>query len=73
MSRSRSSTTTQSRSLKVTGEEIWKNKTEKINTELFALTYGALVAQLFEDYDNDYSLINERLFSMGYNLSLIHI
>eukprot|EP00800_Vazella_pourtalesii_P013521 TRINITY_DN3240_c3_g1_i1.p1 TRINITY_DN3240_c3_g1~~TRINITY_DN3240_c3_g1_i1.p1 ORF type:complete len:193 (+),score=58.74 TRINITY_DN3240_c3_g1_i1:31-579(+) len=43
--------------------------TKKIGTELFLLTYGALVAQLIQDYeDNDE--INTQLDKMGYNIGL---
>ena len=43
--------------------------TKKVGTELFLLTYGALVAQLIQDYeDNDE--INNQLDKMGYNIGL---
>ncbi|EDO15651.1 hypothetical protein Kpol_473p10 [Vanderwaltozyma polyspora DSM 70294] len=60
----------QSRSLKITGEEIWKNKTEKINAELFTMTYGAIVSQLCTDFQRDYNKVNDQLFSMGYNIGV---
>lgn len=60
----------QSKSLKLTGEEIWKNKTEKINAEVFTLTYGVIVQQLCEDFDRDYDKVNEHLFTMGYNIGV---
>ncbi|GMM54986.1 TRAPP complex core subunit [Maudiozyma humilis] len=60
----------QGRSLKATGDDIWKNKTEKINAELFTLTYGAIVSQLCEDYDRDFAKINDQLFQMGYNIGV---
>lgn len=37
------------------------------NTELFALTYGALVVQLIQDYE-DYEEVNKQLEKMGYNI-----
>ncbi|KAG7192375.1 transport protein particle 22 kDa subunit [Scheffersomyces spartinae] len=52
------------------GEEVWKNSTEKINSELFTLTYGSVVAQLCSDYNNNYNLVNKQLDSMGYNIGI---
>ncbi|KAJ3738041.1 NO signaling/Golgi transport ligand-binding domain-containing protein, partial [Lentinula raphanica] len=37
------------------------------NAELFALTYGALVVQLIQDYE-DYTEVNKQLEKMGYNI-----
>jgi trafficking protein particle complex subunit 3 len=34
---------------------------------LFALTYGALVVQLIQDYE-DYDEVNKQLEKMGYNI-----
>ncbi|GAW01222.1 transport protein particle complex subunit [Lentinula edodes] len=48
------------------GEELWKGRSEK-NAELFALTYGALVVQLIQDYE-DYAEVNKQLEKMGYNI-----
>lgn len=59
-----------SRSLKITGEEIWKNKTEKINAELFTLTYGVIVSQLCNDYERDFEKINNQLFQMGHSIGV---
>ena len=39
------------------------------NAELFALTYGALVVQLIQDYD-DYAEVNKQLERMGYNIGM---
>uniref|UniRef100_H2ZW82 Trafficking protein particle complex subunit n=1 Tax=Latimeria chalumnae TaxID=7897 RepID=H2ZW82_LATCH len=39
------------------------------NTELFVLTYGALVAQLCKDLQNDED-INKELDNMGYNIGV---
>lgn len=78
---------TTSKQYKAIGEDLWKNKTEKIvrqfpawspsskeplsnqtkNAELFALTYGALVVQLIQDYE-DYAEVNKQLEKMGYNI-----
>ena len=69
MSRSQS-ISSQSKSLKITGEEIWKNKVEKVNSELFNLTYGSIVSQLCIDYKRDFKKVNEQLFSMGYNIGI---
>ncbi|KAN0060949.1 hypothetical protein ACQY0O_006683 [Thecaphora frezii] len=52
---------------KAAGEDIWKNRTEKINAELFTLTYGALVIQMIKDYE-DYQEVNKQLEKMGYNI-----
>ncbi|KZT28420.1 transport protein particle complex subunit [Neolentinus lepideus HHB14362 ss-1] len=56
-----------SKQYKAIGEDIWKGRTEKINAELFALTYGALVVQLIQDYE-DYAEVNKQLDKMGYNI-----
>ncbi|EMR09906.1 hypothetical protein PNEG_01666 [Pneumocystis murina B123] len=50
------------------GEEFWK-KTEKVNAELFVLTYGSIVAQLCKEYD-DYAQVNKELDNMGYNIGV---
>ncbi|KAF9218137.1 BET3 family protein [Gyrodon lividus] len=55
------------RQYKAIGEDLWKGRTEKINAELFALTYGALVVQLIQDYE-DYAEVNKQLEKMGYNI-----
>ncbi|KAL7283352.1 hypothetical protein ACG7TL_002782 [Trametes sanguinea] len=58
---------TTSKQYKAIGEDLWKGRTEKINAELFALTYGALVVQLVQDYE-DYAEVNKQLEKMGYNI-----
>ncbi|KAH7912206.1 transport protein particle complex subunit [Hygrophoropsis aurantiaca] len=58
---------TTSKQYKAIGEDLWKGRTEKINAELFALTYGALVVQLIQDYE-DYAEVNKQLEKMGYNI-----
>ncbi|KAI7861893.1 NO signaling/Golgi transport ligand-binding domain-containing protein [Spinellus fusiger] len=54
---------------KTLGEDVWKNKVEKINAELFTLTYGSMVVQLVKDYE-DYSEVNKQLdkIGRGYNI-----
>jgi hypothetical protein len=37
------------------------------NAELFAMTYGVLVVQLIEDYE-EYTEVNKQLEKMGYNI-----
>ncbi|KAB5596434.1 hypothetical protein CTheo_71 [Ceratobasidium theobromae] len=54
---------------KAVGEDLWKARTEKINAELFTLTYGALVVQLVQDYE-DYVEVNKQLDKMGYNIGI---
>ncbi|CAO3671531.1 unnamed protein product [Umbelopsis vinacea] len=58
---------TASKQYKALGEDVWKNKVEKINAELFTLTYGSLVVQLIKDYE-DYAEVNKQLDKMGYNI-----
>ncbi|KAL5011059.1 hypothetical protein ScPMuIL_013364 [Solemya velum] len=41
----------------------------KVNGELFTLTYGALVAQLLKDYEDD-DEVNRQLEKMGYNIGV---
>lgn len=57
-------------SKKTTGDDIWKNNVEKINSELFTLTYGSVVAQLCRDFQNNYIEVNNQLDKMGYNIGL---
>ncbi|KAH6575151.1 hypothetical protein BASA50_001479 [Batrachochytrium salamandrivorans] len=54
---------------KLTGDDIWKSKVEKVNAELFTLTYGSLVTQLIRDFE-DYSQVNAQLDKMGYNIGM---
>mmetsp|Transcript_19049 Transcript_19049/g.21217 ORF Transcript_19049/g.21217 Transcript_19049/m.21217 type:complete len:192 (-) Transcript_19049:90-665(-) len=46
------------------------NKVEKINGELFTLTYGAIVWQLLKDNNNNPEEVNTQLERMGYNIGL---
>ncbi|TIA92751.1 hypothetical protein E3P99_00497 [Wallemia hederae] len=55
--------------MKQYGEEQWKAKPDKINAELFVMTYGALVMQLYQDYE-DYSAVNNELDKLGYNIGI---
>ncbi|GAA5987525.1 hypothetical protein JCM11641_007174 [Rhodosporidiobolus odoratus] len=50
------------------GDDLYK-RSEKINAELFTLTYGALVVQLIKDYE-DYDEVNKQLEKMGYNIGV---
>ncbi len=43
---------------------------EKVNAELVAMTYGALVSQIFEDKGSDIEAVNQELFAMGKNMGL---
>ncbi|BEJ10755.1 hypothetical protein CspHIS471_0101770 [Cutaneotrichosporon sp. HIS471] len=51
---------------KAIGDDAWK-RADKVNGELFALTYGALVVQFIKDYE-DYGEVNKQLEKMGYNI-----
>ncbi|EDO30651.1 predicted protein [Nematostella vectensis] len=42
---------------------------KKVSTELFTLTYGALVAQLVKDYESPEE-VNKQLNKMGYNIGV---
>lgn len=42
---------------------------KKVNSELFTLTYGALVSQLMKDYEN-VDDVNKQLERMGYNIGI---
>jgi len=44
-------------------------KIERINSEVFTLTYGALVTQLIKDYE-DLSEVNGQLRQIGYNIGV---
>ncbi|XP_069828746.1 trafficking protein particle complex subunit 3 [Dendropsophus ebraccatus] len=44
-------------------------ESKKMNSELFNLTYGSLVAQLCKDYENDED-VNKQLEKMGYNIGV---
>ena len=50
------------------GEEVWK-RTEKINGDFFALTYGVFVAQLLKDLEDPHA-VNVQLDKMGYSMGI---
>lgn len=50
------------------GDDIWKNRTTKINNELFTMTYGSIVGQICREENYNYNKVNEILFNMGYNI-----
>ena len=60
----------QAKQAKQLGEDIWKTQTVKINSELFTLTYGSLVAQICREEKFDYDKINHVLFDMGRNIGV---
>jgi len=49
------------------GQAAW-NATEKVNSELFTLTYGAIVRQVLHDYEDCVEEVNKKLDSMGYSI-----
>mmetsp|Transcript_9386 Transcript_9386/g.35144 ORF Transcript_9386/g.35144 Transcript_9386/m.35144 type:complete len:189 (-) Transcript_9386:30-596(-) len=50
------------------GDVAWGRMT-KVNGELFALTYGAMVKRLLEDH-SEIDEVNEHLEKMGYNIGI---
>eukprot|EP00043_Microstomoeca_roanoka_P008366 m.80545 g.80545 ORF g.80545 m.80545 type:complete len:175 (-) comp14212_c5_seq1:96-620(-) len=46
-----------------------RREMKRVNGELFTMTYGSLVAQLLEDYENDQE-VNKQLDKMGFNIGL---
>lgn len=48
------------------GEGVW-TKMVKTNSELFSLTYGAMVRQLLADHE-DVAVVNQQLEKMGHNI-----
>ncbi|KAL1589497.1 hypothetical protein WHR41_01680 [Cladosporium halotolerans] len=55
------------------GEDVWKSRVDKVNTEVVTLTYGTLVASLCRDLTlpssstkTDYGAVNAELDRMGY-------
>ncbi|KAH3670641.1 hypothetical protein OGAPHI_001156 [Ogataea philodendri] len=59
-----------SKQIKQLGEDIWKTKVDKVNSELFTLTYGSIVAQLCRDFNYNYEEVNAQTFRMGYNIGV---
>ena len=60
------STNQQSKKIAQQGEQNWL-RGSKVSSELFALTYGALVMQLIRDHE-DIDAVNVELEKMGYNI-----
>lgn len=60
----------QAKQTKQLGEDIWKTQTVKINSELFTLTYGSLVAQICREEKYEYEKVNKILFDMGRNIGV---
>jgi len=56
------------KSYKTAGDAAWA-ATDKVNAELFAMTYGAMVVQLVKDY-KDVKTVNVELERMGYNIGV---
>jgi hypothetical protein len=50
------------------GDRAWQS-VEKVSSELFVLTYGAVVAQLVKDCPN-IEAVNHQLDLMGYNIGV---
>ena len=63
-------TSKQNSRVKQIGEDIWKTQTTKINSELFTLTYGSIVAQLCREQGYNYTKVNEILYEMGDNIGV---
>ncbi|GAA5863966.1 hypothetical protein JCM8547_005297 [Rhodosporidiobolus lusitaniae] len=63
-----SASSTATNRYKLLGDDLYK-RSDKINAELFTLTYGALVVQLIKDYE-DYDEVNQQLDKMGYNIGV---
>lgn len=59
-----------SKATRAIGEDIWKNKVDKVNSELLTLSYGSIVAQLCKDFEGDYVRVNKQLEKMGYNIGV---
>lgn len=52
---------------KAVGDEMWKRQ-ERVNGDLFAFTYGAMISTLFRENFGDVVSINARLDRMGYGI-----
>uniref|UniRef100_A0A674E7P4 Trafficking protein particle complex subunit n=2 Tax=Salmo TaxID=8028 RepID=A0A674E7P4_SALTR len=55
--------------LKLVSDNAKLSSRQRVNSELFTLTYGALVTQLCKDYENDEE-VNKQLDKMGYNIGV---
>lgn len=60
---------TKSTKWKGVGDEMWKGA-ERISGELFTLTYGAFVASIFRECDQNGLAANKKLEKMGYNIGV---
>ncbi|CAN3355899.1 trafficking protein particle complex subunit Bet3p [Diutina catenulata] len=58
-----------SRKTPSSGDDVWR-QVDKVNSELFTLTYGAVVSQLCRDFSNNYAEVNSQLDKMGYNIGV---
>jgi len=53
----------------INGTNLWA-KVPKVNAELFALTYGALVMEVIQDYKGNITKVNEQLEQIGYSIGI---
>ena len=51
------------------GVNLWA-KVPKVNAELFALTYGALVMEILQDNEGNIPKVNEQLELIGYSIGI---
>ena len=51
------------------GQILW-GKVPKVNAELFALTYGALVTEVLRDHEENLPKVNEQLEQIGYSIGI---
>jgi hypothetical protein len=51
------------------GQFLW-GKVPKVNAELFALTYGALVTEVVRDHEENLTKVNEQLEQIGYSIGI---
>lgn len=51
------------------GTNLWA-KIPKVNAELFALTYGALVTEVIRDNDENLAKVNEQLEQIGHSIGV---
>lgn len=58
-----------SASIAAAGHALWANM-PKVNTELFALTYGSLITEILRDYDQDIPQINAQLERIGHSIGV---
>lgn len=46
-------------------DSMYNNNTDKINSELIALTYGSFIQSVINDFDDNVDMINNELYSIG--------